>query len=245
MQQQGALRCCTGKPSLPCADPWLLRARRCATATQVYRLSCALDSCHRLLLAHRIQGLAGERRAQPSTAAAAASQGASQAGKRRRVSGLQEQQENVDSNIPAPKPTSARTKAAVPQPASGGSKRGAKAAVAPTGAIEVELRAAGYAHIAGAWPAPSGPWPRAHTSWRAAFARLQVSPPLHILPRPACTGADEAGRGPLAGPVVAAACIIPSGTSIPGVADSKKLTAAQREEVYEAIMANPAVRTAT
>ena len=36
-------------------------------------------------------------------------------------------------------------------------------------------------------------------------------------------GIDEAGRGPLAGPVVAAACIIPKGVLIPGVDDSKKL----------------------
>jgi ribonuclease HII len=48
-------------------------------------------------------------------------------------------------------------------------------------------------------------------------------------------GVDEAGRGPLAGPVVAAAVIIhPEGT-IPGVQDSKKLTPVQREELYQVI----------
>lgn len=50
-------------------------------------------------------------------------------------------------------------------------------------------------------------------------------------------GLDEAGRGPLAGPVVASAVILPAGHMIPGVDDSKKLTAAQRESLYERIMA--------
>jgi ribonuclease HII len=48
-------------------------------------------------------------------------------------------------------------------------------------------------------------------------------------------GIDEAGRGPLAGPVVAAAVILPAGLIIPGVDDSKKLTAAQREQLFEVI----------
>jgi len=48
-------------------------------------------------------------------------------------------------------------------------------------------------------------------------------------------GVDEAGRGPLAGPVVAAAVILPIPCDIPGINDSKKLTAAQREELYEII----------
>ncbi len=45
-------------------------------------------------------------------------------------------------------------------------------------------------------------------------------------------GVDEAGRGPLAGPVVAAAVIFPPGTMIRYLNDSKKLTAARREELY-------------
>lgn len=45
-------------------------------------------------------------------------------------------------------------------------------------------------------------------------------------------GIDEAGRGPLAGPVVAAACIIPEGRCIHGVNDSKQLTPAQRQMLY-------------
>ena len=42
-------------------------------------------------------------------------------------------------------------------------------------------------------------------------------------------GVDEAGRGPLAGPVVAAAVILPKDTFLPGLDDSKKLSAARRE----------------
>lgn len=42
-------------------------------------------------------------------------------------------------------------------------------------------------------------------------------------------GTDEVGRGPLAGPVVAAAVILPEGAELPGIKDSKKLTEAQRE----------------
>jgi ribonuclease HII len=44
-------------------------------------------------------------------------------------------------------------------------------------------------------------------------------------------GVDEVGMGPLAGPVVAAAVILPPETRLPGVADSKQLTAAQRERL--------------
>lgn len=48
-------------------------------------------------------------------------------------------------------------------------------------------------------------------------------------------GVDEAGRGCLAGPVVAAAVVLPEGTSIEGVNDSKLLSAEAREELAEAI----------
>jgi ribonuclease HII len=50
-------------------------------------------------------------------------------------------------------------------------------------------------------------------------------------------GIDEAGRGPLAGPVMAAAVILPAGLSITGVDDSKKLTPYKREKLFEIIMA--------
>ena len=49
-------------------------------------------------------------------------------------------------------------------------------------------------------------------------------------------GLDEAGRGPLAGPVTAAAVILPPGLSITGVDDSKKLTADKREKLFDIIM---------
>lgn len=48
-------------------------------------------------------------------------------------------------------------------------------------------------------------------------------------------GVDEAGRGPLAGPVVAGAVILPPGVIISGLNDSKKLSACRREELYEEI----------
>jgi ribonuclease HII len=50
-------------------------------------------------------------------------------------------------------------------------------------------------------------------------------------------GADEAGRGALAGPLVAAAVILPEGFDLDGVADSKMLTALQRERACERILA--------
>jgi len=50
-------------------------------------------------------------------------------------------------------------------------------------------------------------------------------------------GVDEAGRGPLAGPVVAAAVILDDQNPIKGLADSKKLTARQRERLYDEIRA--------
>ena len=50
-------------------------------------------------------------------------------------------------------------------------------------------------------------------------------------------GVDEAGRGPLAGPVVAAAVILDARNPIAGLADSKKLTALRREKLYDEIHA--------
>jgi ribonuclease HII len=50
-------------------------------------------------------------------------------------------------------------------------------------------------------------------------------------------GVDEAGRGPLAGPVVAAAVILDDCKPIAGLADSKKLTALQRERLFDEIRA--------
>jgi ribonuclease HII len=50
-------------------------------------------------------------------------------------------------------------------------------------------------------------------------------------------GLDEAGRGPLAGPVVAAAVILPPGTSVRGIDDSKRLPAERREALFTEILA--------
>lgn len=52
-----------------------------------------------------------------------------------------------------------------------------------------------------------------------------------------CAGVDEAGRGPLAGPVVAAAVILPGEVHLPGLDDCKRLSAKRRQELYEQIMA--------
>ena len=49
-------------------------------------------------------------------------------------------------------------------------------------------------------------------------------------------GIDEAGRGPLAGPVVAGAVILPKGLKIPYLNDSKQLSEKRREELYDIIM---------
>ena len=52
---------------------------------------------------------------------------------------------------------------------------------------------------------------------------------------PVC-GVDEAGRGPLAGPVCAAAVLLPLGLEIPGLNDSKKLSEKKREALYDIIV---------
>lgn len=53
-------------------------------------------------------------------------------------------------------------------------------------------------------------------------------------------GVDEAGRGPLAGPVCAAAVILPRGLEIPGLNDSKKLSEKRREALYDEIISSAA-----
>lgn len=49
-------------------------------------------------------------------------------------------------------------------------------------------------------------------------------------------GVDEAGRGPLAGPVVAAACLLPEGALIRGINDSKQLLPSERYEIFKTII---------
>ena len=51
-------------------------------------------------------------------------------------------------------------------------------------------------------------------------------------------GTDEAGRGPLCGPVVAAACILPEGLIIPELNDSKQISEKKREKLYDIIIEN-------
>lgn len=55
-------------------------------------------------------------------------------------------------------------------------------------------------------------------------------------------GIDEAGRGPLAGPVVTAAVVLPKGYELAGLTDSKQLTAKKREKLFESIMADERVQ---
>jgi len=54
----------------------------------------------------------------------------------------------------------------------------------------------------------------------------------------AICGVDEAGRGPLSGPVCAAAVIMPRGLVIEGLNDSKKLTAKKREKLFDIVIEN-------
>lgn len=66
----------------------------------------------------------------------------------------------------------------------------------------------------------------------------RVGPPLHVaLSSERWAGVDEAGRGPLAGPVVACACVLPPGLEVPGLQDSKALTPPARERLFPVLMA--------
>src|SRR5215475_10264984 len=73
-------------------------------------------------------------------------------------------------------------------------------------------------------PSPSAPYRYEARAWRTGLARV--------------AGLDEAGRGPLAGPVVAAAVIIAPERRIRRLADSKLLTPERREELYAVILAD-------
>ncbi len=68
------------------------------------------------------------------------------------------------------------------------------------------------------------------------FLRAEQAPLIWDSPG-LIAGVDEAGRGPLAGPVVAAAVILDDLNPIMGLADSKKLTALRRERLYDEIRA--------
>lgn len=66
------------------------------------------------------------------------------------------------------------------------------------------------------------PYRYERAAWRSGFLRV--------------AGVDEAGRGPLAGPVVAAAVVLAPDRPIPGLQDSKLLTAARREFLFDRIL---------
>lgn len=70
--------------------------------------------------------------------------------------------------------------------------------------------------------------------------RLHFEKRFWALGRTRIAGVDEAGRGPLAGPVVAAAVIFPVGFWLEAIDDSKKLTPREREDLYPIIQANAA-----
>lgn len=57
-------------------------------------------------------------------------------------------------------------------------------------------------------------------------------------------GVDEAGRGPLCGPVVAAACLVPMDCYVEGIMDSKVLSEEDRELIYEQLTTNPRIKWA-
>lgn len=83
------------------------------------------------------------------------------------------------------------------------------------------------------------PLPDAHSNGIDPFERLRLQEMTSFEREAtnagftAIAGVDEAGRGPLAGPVVAAACIIPQGLFFPGINDSKKLSAKQRAHLFQ------------
>ena len=66
-----------------------------------------------------------------------------------------------------------------------------------------------------------------------AYEKELYAQGIHLI-----AGVDEVGRGPLAGPVVAAAVILPKACKIPGLNDSKKIPKAKHKEIYEAVLQN-------
>ena len=70
---------------------------------------------------------------------------------------------------------------------------------------------------------------------------LSFETALHIRGLKWIAGVDEAGRGPLAGPVSAAAVILPRGFTCPGLDDSKKIPTARRDLLYEILTTHPEV----
>ncbi len=73
--------------------------------------------------------------------------------------------------------------------------------------------------------------------WMTLYEKKAQEKGYHLI-----AGVDEAGRGPLAGPVVAAACLLPFDLLIPKVNDSKKLTAKVRAELFDFLTHHPDIR---
>eukprot|EP00850_Spirogloea_muscicola_P012376 SM000079S22494 [mRNA] locus=s79:552444:555676:+ [translate_table: standard] len=98
------------------------------------------------------------------------------------------------------------------------------------------------------WPEDSNgievPLKRGRSKGEKTLPTRDLEEKLWLLGHPRVAGVDEAGRGPLAGPVVAAACIIPSSVTIAGVDDSKNLSEERREELYKLITGTPGVHYA-
>lgn len=66
-----------------------------------------------------------------------------------------------------------------------------------------------------------------------AYEKELYAQGIHLI-----AGVDEVGRGPLAGPVVATAVILPKACKIPGLNDSKKIPKSKHKEIYEAVLQN-------
>lgn len=66
-----------------------------------------------------------------------------------------------------------------------------------------------------------------------AYEKELYTQGIHLI-----AGVDEVGRGPLAGPVIAAAVILPKACKIPGLNDSKKIPKSKHKEIYEAVLQN-------
>lgn len=71
---------------------------------------------------------------------------------------------------------------------------------------------------------------------------LHFEQEAHLAGYSTVCGIDEAGRGPLAGPVVTAAVVLPEGYELAGLTDSKQLTAKKREKLFEQLMADERVQ---
>ena len=68
---------------------------------------------------------------------------------------------------------------------------------------------------------------------------LSLEQSLHARGIRCVAGIDESGRGPLAGPVAAAAVILPKNFACPGINDSKKLSAANRRKLFDLLTSHP------